>query len=371
MKQYNNKKKGIIFFMPEIGVGGVENNLFNISNYLSKKLKNIKIFTNSKIIKKKFFSNIEIIVTKFKYIDHLNLRLKYFICLFHLYLYLRKNKNFIVFSFQANVYCVIICKLLNVKIIVRSNTSPIGWKHNLIKKKIYKFIMKKADVFLVNSLEFKNQIKEEYDLNAKCIFNPLNKKKINKFSKSKCKNYYENNKKILRIINIGRLTDQKDQITILKAILLIKNKINFKLLIIGSGYEKEQLLKFIRKNNLERCVKIINFKKNHYPILNQAELFVLSSLFEGLPNVILEAACLKKFIISTRCPSGPVEILKNGKGGFLYNVQDYVGLSKKILLYVKNKKNLKRKINLNYQNLKRYDFNKNINKYYYLVKKFI
>jgi len=231
--------------------------------------------------------------------------------------------------------------------------------------------MKKADVFLVNSLEFKNQIKEEYDLNAKCIFNPLNKKKINKFSKSKCKNYYENNKKILRIINIGRLTDQKDQITILKAILLIKNKINFKLLIIGSGYEKEQLLKFIKKNDLEQCVKIINFKKNHYPILNQAELFVLSSLFEGLPNVILEAACLKKFIISTRCPSGPVEILKNGKGGFLYNVQDHIELSKKILLYVKNKKNLKRKINLNYQNLKRYDFNKNINKYYYLVKKFI
>ena len=169
MKQYNNRKKGIIFFMPEIGVGGVENNLFNISNYLSKKIKNIKIFTNSKIIKKKFFNNIEIIVTKFRYIDHLNLRLKYFICLFHLYLYLRKNKNFMVFSFQANVYCVIICKLLNVKIIVRSNTSPIGWKHNLIKKKIYKFIMKKADIFLVNSLEFKKQIKEEYDLNAKCI----------------------------------------------------------------------------------------------------------------------------------------------------------------------------------------------------------
>ena len=372
MKQYNNQKKGVIFFMPEIGVGGVENNLFNISNYLSDKIKNIKIFTNTKNLKNKFDKKIEIISSKFRYLDYLNLRLKYLVCLIHLYLYLKKNKNFIVFSFQANVYCVIICKLLNIKIIVRSNTSPLGWKHNLIKKKIYKFLMKKADIFLVNSLEFKKQIKDEYNLKAKCIFNPLNKNNIIKLSKDKGRNYFKNSKKnSLRIINIGRLTDQKDQITILKAIKLIKNIINFELLIIGNGYEKKNLIEFINKNNLNQYVKIISFKNNHYRILKQAELFILSSLFEGLPNALLEASCLKKFIISTRCPSGPTEILKNGQGGFLYNTSDYIDLSKKILLYFKNRKNLKKKIIANYQNLKRYDFDKNLNKFYKIVKKLV
>jgi glycosyltransferase involved in cell wall biosynthesis len=372
MKQYNNQKKGIIFFMPEIGVGGVENNLFNISNYLSKKIKNIKIFTNTKNLNNKFDDKIEIISSKFKYFNYLNLRLKYFICLVNLYLYLKKNKNFIVFSFQANVYCVVICKLLNIKIIVRSNTSPLGWKHNFIKKKIYKFFMKKADIFLVNSFEFKNQIKDEYELNAKCILNPLDKKKIIKRSKNKCKYYFKNTKKnILRIINIGRLTDQKDQITILKAIKLIRNIINFELLIIGNGYEKKNLCKFIKKNKLNHFVKIINFKANHYPILKQAEIFILSSLFEGLPNVLLEAACLKKFVISSRCPSGPTEILKNGKGGFLYDIKDYAGLARKILLYSKKKKILKNKIRVNYQNLKRYNYYKNLGMHYKLVKKLI
>ena len=232
--------------------------------------------------------------------------------------------------------------------------------------------MKKADIFLVNSFEFKNQIKDEYELNAKCILNPLDKKKIIKRSKNKCKYYFKNTKKnILKIINIGRLTDQKDQITILKAIKLIKNIINFELLIIGNGYEKKNLIEFINKNNLNQYVKIISFKNNHYRILKQAELFILSSLFEGLPNALLEASCLKKFIISTRCPSGPTEILKNGQGGFLYNTSDYIDLSKKILLYFKNRKNLKKKIIANYQNLKRYDFDKNLNKFYKIVKKLV
>ena len=68
---------------------------------------------------------------------------------------------------------------------------------------------------------------------------------------------------------------------------------------------------------------------------------MLSSKYEGLPNVLLEALTLKKFIISTNCPTGPKEILLNGKGGLLFNVGNYNQLSEKILFYVKNKKSVK------------------------------
>jgi len=92
-----------------------------------------------------------------------------------------------------------------------------------------------------------------------------------------------------------------------------------------------------------------------------------------LPNVLLEALALKKYIISTNCPTGPREILLNGKGGDLVKIGDYKTLSKKILNYsIKNKKlkkKLNKKINLGYQNLNRFDYSLNMKKYYNLIKK--
>ena len=60
---------------------------------------------------------------------------------------------------------------------------------------------------------------------------------------------------------MGRLVDQKDQITLLKAINLIKNKIKFKLIIVGKGEEKNKLLNYIHNNDLSKCVKLIGYKK--------------------------------------------------------------------------------------------------------------
>ena len=100
--------------------------------------------------------------------------LKYLICLFILFKFLLKNKNSVVFAFQANIYCIILCKLLNIRIIVRSNSSPSGWYHNIFKKILYKKIISLADKVIVNSLEFKKQMEKQFHINLKCIFNPLN-----------------------------------------------------------------------------------------------------------------------------------------------------------------------------------------------------
>ena len=77
----------------------------------------------------------------------------------------------------------------------------------------------------------------------------------------------------------------------------------------------------------------------------------------------METQVLKKFIISSNCPTGPREILLNGKAGFLFDVRDYKKLSKLILDYSKNKKTLSKKIKIGYQNLKRFDFEANLNNY--------
>ena len=358
-------KKNLIIFMPFIGGGGVEKNLFLISNFLSKKVNNLKICTISNKFQKKFNNKIKFIYPKKKYPRNISIRIKYIICLFELFKYLKNNRNSVVLSFQANIYCIIVCKLLGIKVIVRSNSSPSGWYHNYFKKFIYKKIISLADNVVVNSFDFRKQMEDKFNIKVKTIFNPLNLEEIKKKSKKKIKyNFLDQG---LNIINIGRMTDQKNQITLLKSINLIKNKIRVRLLIIGNGIEKNNLENYIKKNNLSKYIRIKNYLENPYPFISKSDLFILSSKYEGLPNVLLEAAVLKKFIISTDCPTGPKEILSNGKGGFLFNTGDYKKLSQLIIYFNKNKKKLRNKINFTYNSLNRYDLNKNLMKYYLML----
>ena len=118
-------------------------------------------------------------------------------------------------------------------------------------------------------------------------------------------------------------------------------------------------------------VKIIDFVKNPYPLIKQSNLFILTSKFEGLPNVLLESLTLKKFVISSNCHTGPKEILLNGKGGLLFKVGNYRELSKKIRFYSMNKKDCGKMINRSYKALDRFDYSKNLRQYEDMVRSLI
>jgi glycosyltransferase involved in cell wall biosynthesis len=362
------EQKKLIIFMPSIEFGGVEKNLFIISNYLSEKLQKVSLITISKKHKNKFHSKIKIICLKNNTWDSTPKRIKFFVCLCLLFAEILKNRNVTVLCFQGNIYCTLLCKLLKIKIIVRSNSSPSGWSQNFIKKILYKKILNLADKIIVNSLEFKKELKTKFNLNATCIYNPLNTKKVKELSKIKIKNnFFKRN--FINIINIGRFTEQKDHLTLLRSINLLKNKIKIKLLIIGGGVNKSKILRYIKLKKLSRIVKVKNFTNNPYPFIKAADLFVLTSRFEGLPNVLLEAITLNKFIISSNCPTGPKEILTNNKGGLLFRVGDYVALSKKILFFVNNIKVCNKKILYAKSKLYRFDSEVNLNNYLKLVKR--
>ena len=362
----NNKK--LIIFMPSIEGGGVEKNLFLIANYIASRIKNIGLLTASRGFDHKF-KNLEIIKPNFNFLKNSGRKFKYIICLLELLKIIITKQNITVFAFQANLYCIILCKIFNKKVIIRSNSSPSGWSKNFIKKKIFKFILGLADKIIVNSLDFKKEFKKKFNINATCIYNPLNKNEIIKLAKERVNfSFYRKNKRHLKIITIGRFTDQKDHITLLKAINEIKSKIKFKLLVMGRGINKQKIINYISENSLNKDVKVLGFQKNPFKYLNLADLFILSSRYEGLPNVLLEAASLKKYIISTDCPTGPREILNDGKGGSLIKIGDHKNLSKNIINYSINKEKLKKKINFTYKNLLRFDKKNNLNKYLNEVK---
>ena len=359
-------KKKIIIFMPSIEGGGVEKNLFLVSNYLSEKTKDLKLITISKKYKKKFNKSVKFITLSSNFWDKLSRRSKYILALILLLKEILKDRNTIVFSFQANIYCIILCKIFCIKVVSRSNSAPVGWSKNLLKRFVFKIFLNLADKVMVNSYEFKKELKKEFNVNSICIYNPLNKKEIIKKSKNKSKKIFKTNN--LKILNIGRFTDQKDHLTLLKALSLLKNKIKFEAVIIGKGVLKKKLSNYITNNKLDNFVKLKNFVDNPFPLIKQTDLFVLSSKYEGLPNVLLEAIALKKFIISSNCSTGPKEILLNGKGGYLFDVQNYHQLSKKIIFFNKNKKQSLKLLNNSYKKLNRFDFNDNLLKYYKLLK---
>ena len=141
--------------MPHIDIGGVEKNFFLYQIFFSRKQKEIIVITISKKSKNLLNKNIKFITLNLNIWNKMSKRLKFILALFLLVKELFKNKNPLVISFQANIYCGLLSKLLGFKLIIRSNTSPYGWSKNFIKQFFYKIGLRAAKKVIVNSIEFK------------------------------------------------------------------------------------------------------------------------------------------------------------------------------------------------------------------------
>jgi glycosyltransferase involved in cell wall biosynthesis len=129
------------------------------------------------------------------------------------------------------------------------------------------------------------------------------------------------------VIGIGRLTKQKDFANLIEAFSHVRKEMDCRLLILGEGPDRPELEQLIRHLRLEDDCFLPGFVDNPYKYLSRAKLFVLSSAWEGLPTVLIEALALGIPAISTDCQSGPREILQDGKFGCLVPPSDPAGLS--------------------------------------------
>lgn len=138
------------------------------------------------------------------------------------------------------------------------------------------------------------------------------------------------------LIAIGRLEQQKDYPTLIKAFAKVRKTQPVHLLILGEGRERSSLEALIKEHKLDEDVSLPGFVMNPYAYLARASLFVLSSRWEGLPTVLIEALCCSTKVVSTDCPSGPKEILKDGKYGQLTPVGDVEALAQAITVTLEN-----------------------------------
>ena len=334
MSKQNNKIK-LFIFHPYSTIGGADRSLSQLIIFLQKKNYDITFLSLystaiNKYLKKKvkvyIFKNTRTICTMselrkiIKEHNFSNYRKTIFV----------SNQNY------ANVVSILALnkfKKLKKIAIERTPLHELDTYENFIKffkskliKIFIRFYYKKFDKIICISNNIKKDLKKFTKNNLKKIYNPS------------YNDIYNKNKKNLGIpiiLSVGRLEKSKDQLTMLKAVNLIKKKINFKLIIIGFGSQKKKLNDYIYENNLKKIVKIIK-AKNINSYYRKASLFVLSSKYEGFGNVIIEASSFGLPVISTRC-GGPEEILKNGKYGELFMPKDYVTLSNKIFKVLKNK----------------------------------
>ena len=360
--------RNIVVFIPSIESGGVEKNLFYIINYIQHQFDNVYLLTADKPKYSNLGKNIKLLSPNSKFYQNKKRFFKSLIC-FYLIIKYFWNKKILIFSLQSNFFSILASKMINSKIILRLNTSPEKYSRNVITKFLYRILYCLADVVIVNSYEFKRNFKNYFDLNSKVILNPL---KIDENKIFKKLHFFKNYKGI-KIICIGRLTDQKDHITLFKALKLLRNKfrVDFKLYLIGRGNNLNLLSDFINNCGLKKNIKLAGYKKNAYQYINSSDLLVLTSKYEGLPNVLLEAQAQGVPIISSNCPSGPKEILMNGKLGDLFAVGDYKKLCKKIYQFSNNKKLFKKKAILAKKYLYRYDYEINLKKYTKVLKTII
>ena len=217
--------------------------------------------------------------------------------------------------------------------------------NDFIKKIILcliKIYYTQSDAIVGISKKLSNDLGNYINSKVITIYNPSYEEKIIK--NYNFQNIKINNKKKI-ILNVGFFEIQKDQITILKSINILKKHYNnFLLILVGDGSEYKNLENYIKKNNLKRFIKIYKNIQNPSLLFKKADLFVFSSVYEGLGNVLVEAIKYKCPIITSNCNAGPMEIIKNGKYGDYFFPGDYRTLAVKILNHLKNPKRLKKKL---------------------------
>ncbi len=363
-----NKK--IIFFIPNIDDGGIEKNLILLSNFFHKNRCDVKIIYSriSPNIKRKINTKINLkkIKNYFNF-SFLNTRVNNSLnCFLYSLINLKFSKETILFSMQDHPYVVTLSFLKNIPSIIRIANHPVGSLKFFNNKILFQlklgikiFFYQFASVIICNSNESRDYFKKKF-LKKKIysIYNPIN----NKFSKKKfIRNKYE-------LVTIGRIEKQKNVEGLISAIsFLIKEIPRLKLTIVGKGSEKKKLIKYVKNLKLKKHIYFKNFSPPNIYLAKKGVL-ILNSLFEGLPNILIEGIQYKIPIISTKCQSGPKEILKNGKYGTLVNVNDPVDMSNKIKKVIFNYRKSINKSKIASKSLQRFAIDKQCKKYLKIIK---
>lgn len=232
----------------------------------------------------------------------------------------------------------------SVKLVFReANTFDEIKKKSWLKRKISFLKLRlgyfRANKIIANSNDTKKDLLEYQIKNSKFISvvsNPVLPVNYQQLADQPINHKWQNNN-YKTVINVGRFHQQKNQKLLVEAFkTVIKQIPTARLLLIGEGELQLALEEQVMHLGLEDSVEILPFQTNPWPFYAKADLFVLTSEWEGFGNVLVEALACGTPVISTDCPGGPRFILDNGSYGRLIEPNDEAELSKQIIEMLDN-----------------------------------
>ena len=259
---------------------------------------------------------------------------------------IHREKPDVVVSFLSYTNIVsILAKKLSFRnprvIIVKQNFTSESLKNSRFRR-TKKWLIKKlyplAERIIAVSTGVKSDLVKSFHIQEKLIdviYNSVDLEKVKKLS-LEAVNHSWFNSEVACIIAVGRLTKQKGFPILLQAFRLVRKKLPCNLIILGDGEERSSLENISRQLSIENDVAFLGFQNNPYKYLARSDIFVLSSRWEGFGIVIIEAMASRVPVISTRCPSGPEEIITDGLNGLLVPVGDAEAVAQAILRLLAN-----------------------------------
>ena len=337
------KKNKVLFVIPSLGGGGAEKVLVLLLKHLDRNRFKplLVVFDSEKAYDKDFYWDVPIVCLNKK------TRFDFFRLVWELSRVIKKEKPALILSFltYTNYLTVLAHGLAKLKVPLflgeHSNLTCSLRNEKFAKIKeilVCRFYHRSTGVISVSKGVREDLITNYKIPEEKCllIYNCIDIELIKGIVNEKV-NHPWFKEDIPVVISCGRLTTPKNYPLLLEAMsLILKNDISVRLLILGEGEERFKLEKLAKDLGISRNVMFLGFQSNPFKYISRATVFVLSSLREGFPVVIMEAMACGAPVVSTRCPSGPDEIITDGVNGLLVPSGDVNTLSEAIIMLLKN-----------------------------------
>ena len=247
--------------------------------------------------------------------------------------YLYTVKPDIVFSAEDHLNTMVLLAAVlsgsNVKISGSSRVTPFDtysstvFTKRWVLKQLARALMWRADVLTCVSQDMVAQYRQVFSAPPHvCVYNIVDDRASRLRLLEPVAHPWVNDKSIPLIVGAGRLAPWKGFVDLINAVSVISTNRRVRLLILGDGPLKMDLQKLVEKLGLQESIQLVGYVHNPLKYFAHADVFALSSLVEGMPNVLVEAMMCGCTPVSTDCPTGPRELLQGGKYGYLVPVGD-------------------------------------------------
>jgi glycosyltransferase involved in cell wall biosynthesis len=208
-----------------------------------------------------------------------------------------------------------------------------------LKKCVANYIYPRSSVIIAVCKGVKEGLVKDFNVSGdkiKVIYNGLDLNEIRRLAEEPVSHPWFNDKTQPVLISIGRLYKQKGYPYLLRAFSIARKIIPCRLIILGKGEERSSLEQLSSDLGISDSVCFLGFQENPYKFLSRSDVFVLSSLWEGFGYVIVEAMVCGIPVISTKCPSGPDEIISDKLDGILVPPANEGALAEAIISLLRN-----------------------------------